>query len=153
MSDESGSSAEVGCLGWEAYFVPSRELFANKTPKCVHVGKGRENESGLGIDFCHENLFPFLSFPARFSTRRWARSILFTFPKDFSPQPALTLHRQFRFHITCPIHIIHRHSRSCTFRKSFRFSFTGTVITVDFWYVPLMNETERIRPSRRTTKL
>lgn len=36
MSDEWQQRG--GGLPWvEAYFAPSRELFANKTPKCVHV--------------------------------------------------------------------------------------------------------------------
>lgn len=149
----------MGRLGWR----PLSLLHGNFSPTkrrnvCMWGGRERENESGLGIDFCHENLFPFLSFSARFSTRRWARSILLTFPKDFSRSQHSLYTVNFDFISLRSIHIIHSilaraHSDPRTNR--FLFSFTGTVITVDFfWYrnVPLMNETERFRPSRRTTK-
>lgn len=149
----------MGCLGWRPISFLHWNFSPTKRRNVCMWGDGaeRENESGLGIDFCHENLFPFLSFSARFSTRRWARSILLTFPKDFSRSQRSLYTVNFDF---ISLRSIHRHSRSCTFRsanKSFFFSLSREpVITVDFfWYrnVPLMNETERFRPSRRTTKL
>lgn len=129
---ESGSS-EVGERGssetqlpWEAYLFLDGNFSPTKR-RNVYMW-GSEKRERLRHWFLSWEPFPFLSVQFIFPLVDGLVPFFSLFPKISPvPQPAstpFTLHHQFRFHITS-IHIIHRHSRSCTFRSAKHFLFHG----------------------------